>query len=179
MIQDQARRGKDNARIRSLKAKLLSALVLIIILVANGLPGAAIPIAAKSLNEYSKSLQAATTLTFISEADAQVEEHSPSTNTGTSNSLEVINANNRSMESYVRFTVSGIAGVIQTAQLRVYSTTDSTKNGPAVYTTSNTWTETGITWNNRPASTGNVLDNKSSISSNTWVDYDVTAAVTS
>src|ERR1044071_1833728 len=126
-IGDKARRGNDNHRIRSLKAKLLSALVLIFLLIANGLPGTTIPIAAKSLDEHSKSIQAATTLTFTSEADAQVDERNPNTNTGTSRDLEVINANNRSIESYIRFTVSGISGVVQSARLRVHSTTDSTR----------------------------------------------------
>ncbi len=122
-------------------------------------------------------MQATSSLTFTAAADARVEERNPSTNTGTSNYLEVINANNRSAESYIRFTVSGVSGVIQTARVRVYAITEGTRNGPAVYATGSNWTETGITWNNRPARTGNAADNKGSIETNTWVEYNVTSLV--
>ena len=114
----------------------------------------------------------------MTEADAEVQENNPDTNTGTSSALEVINANNRSIESNLRFTVSGISGTIQSALLRVHSTTDSTRDGPEIYATGSTWTETGITWNNHPARTSGAADNKGSISKNTWVEYNVTALVT-
>src|SRR6266496_1027593 len=119
-IPSQATRGKGRSSIRSFKAKVFSALALIFLLIANGFPAGSTPIIAKSLPGHAKSIQAATTLTFISEADARVEEHSPDTNSGASNYLEVISANNRSIESYVRFTVSGVSGAVQTARLRVY-----------------------------------------------------------
>ena len=57
----------------------------------------------------------------------------------------------------VRFTVAGISGAVSSAQLRVY-VTDATRNGPALYTTSNTWTETGITWNNHTRTSGTLED---------------------
>jgi len=153
-----------------------SAVVLILMLIADVLPVAAVSTPFNPI--HGSELQATSTLTFVTEADAEVQENNPDTNTGTSSALEVINANNRSIESNLRFTVSGISGTIQSALLRVYSTTDSTRNGPAVYATANSWSETGITWNNRPARTSGAADNKGSISKNTWVDYNVTALVT-
>jgi calcineurin-like phosphoesterase family protein len=153
-----------------------SAVVLILMLIADVLPVAAV--STPSHPKYGPELQTASTLTFITETDAQVEENNPDTNTGTANDLEVTNANNRSIESYLRFTVTGTSGTIQNALLRVYSTTNSTRNGPAVYATGSTWTETGITWNNRPARTSGAADNKGSISKDTWVEYNVTALVT-
>jgi len=122
-------------------------------------------------------LQTTSSLTFTAGVDARVEERNPGTNFGTSSSLEVISANHRRIESYIRFSVSGVSGTLQTARLRVYATSEGTRNGPAVYTTGTTWSETGITWNNRPARTGNATDNKGSISPNTWVEYNVTALV--
>ncbi len=154
---------------------MLSAAILLLVLTVNILPVSAVSTTVNSSGD--SSLRAVSTLTFTSDADARVEEHSPTTNFGTSPDLEVINANNRSMESYIRFTVSGISGVVQSATLRVYSTTDATKNGPAAYATNTTWTETGITWNNRPAPTSGVLDNKGAIGQNTWTDYNATALV--
>jgi len=60
----------------------------------------------------------------------------------------------------------------------LYTTTNGTKNGPAVYSTGTSWTETEITWNTRPARTSNAVDNKDNISAGTWVEYDVTSLVT-
>jgi acid phosphatase type 7 len=151
--------------------KMISALALMLVLTVSVLP------AGKNVYGAPDS-QATSTLTFTAGADARVEERNPSANAGTSNYLEVINTNKRSAESYLRFTVSGVPGAIQNARLRVYAITTDTRNGPAVYATSSTWNETGITWNNRPARTGSAADNKGSIGTNTWVEYNVTSLVT-
>jgi hypothetical protein len=57
--------------------------------------------------------------------------------------------------------------------------TDSTPNGPAVYGVADTsWSETGLTWNNKPARGTTATDNKGAVSSGTWVEYNVTPLVT-
>ena len=57
--------------------------------------------------------------------------------------------------------------------------TNATIDGPAVYlAATNAWTETGITWTNKPGPTGVACDNKTSIPAGAWVEYDVTALVT-
>lgn len=63
------------------------------------------------------------------------------------------------------------------AKLRVF-VTEGTSNGHAVYTTSNTWTEPGTTWDNRPAKTSGALDDKGVLGINNWVEYDVTLSIT-
>src|SRR6266511_755376 len=151
-------------------------MVLILMLVVDVSPAGAISIPSHS--DQGLALQTASTLTFTAEADALVEEQNPDTDAGTINYLDVIRANNRSIESYLRFTVSGVSGTIQNVRLRVYSTSANTNNGPAIYATDNTWTETGITWNNRPARTSGAADNKGSIPTNTWVEYDITSLLT-
>jgi hypothetical protein len=80
-------------------------------------------------------------------------------------------------EAYLKFSLSGIAGTVQSAILRVYSTS-STVDGPAVYATTNNWTETGITWNTRPTLTSSVLDDKGTIATGVWIEYNVTAQIT-
>jgi len=122
--------------------------------------------------------QAATPLTFTPDADSYVKQSSPTANYGTATSLQVNGVSNPGIESFIRFTVSGISGTIQSAQLRVYATTNRTKNGPALYETSASWTETGISWNRRPARTSGAVDNKGSIGINSWAEYDVTSLVT-
>jgi hypothetical protein len=72
--------------------------------------------------------------------------------------------------------VSGVAGTITSAKLRLF-VTNATTNGPALYPAANSWTETGITWNTKPARTGGIIDNKANVPGNTWVEYDVLAVV--
>jgi hypothetical protein len=80
-------------------------------------------------------------------------------------------------ESYIRFTVSGVTGPILNAKLRLY-VTNGTSNGPSLYLTANTWTETGITWNNRPAPTSGVIANLGAVAANGWAEFDLTSVVT-
>jgi len=114
--------------------------------------------------------------TFTPVADARVEKTHPSTNYGGSTSLAV----DTGKASYLRFTVSGLSGTVQTAKLRLY-VNNGTGNGPAVFRTGDAWTEKGtgsITWKNRPAAAGAALDDKAKVPASAWVEFDVTPAVT-
>jgi hypothetical protein len=105
-----------------------------------------------------------------------VEKANPSKNFGSSSTLAV----DPGKASYVRFTVSGLAGTVQSAKLRLY-VTGGTVDGPAVFRTSSSWIEKGtgsITWKTRPAPIGAALDDKGKVPASAWVEYDVTAAVT-
>ena len=110
------------------------------------------------------------------EADARVVQGSPNTNFGTTAALEADNS--PVVESFLRFAVAGVTGTVSRARLRLYAT-DPTGNGPALYRAdpNAVWTETGITWSNKPVRTGAVA-NLGSISAGRYVEYDVTAAVT-
>ena len=66
---------------------------------------------------------------------------------------------------------------MQSAKLRVYAY-NGTVDGPALYTTATSWSETTINWNTRPARTSAATDDKGAIPSNSWVEYDVTPFVT-
>jgi uncharacterized protein YjiK len=116
-------------------------------------------------------------LTFVASADTHVREASPTTNYGTVTTLVADDGSDPGREIYLRFSVTGVLGAVQSATLRLYASNGST-NGPAVYATSNGWTETGLTWNNRPAPTSGAVDDKGWIYTNTWAEYDVTALVT-
>lgn len=120
----------------------------------------------------------ATSLTFIADADAQVNEANPATNYGNSSYIQVDGASDPDVEGFIRFTVAGVSGTVQNATLRIYDTTNGSANGPVVYGTGTSWTETGLTWNNRPSRVTSALDNKGSISTTTWVEYNVTSSVT-
>lgn len=78
---------------------------------------------------------------------------------------------------YVRFTVSGVSKPVQRAVLRLY-VTDGSKDGPRLYqAANNTWSESALTWNNKPGTTGSVLGNLGKVNDKTWVEYDVTNVV--
>jgi len=134
--------------------------------------------ATETFNNTETVNLAATSLTFIAAADAQVNEASPDKNAGNSTFLQVDSASGAEVESLIRFTVTGISGAIQNAQLRVYDTTNASDDGPAIYATDASWTESEINWNHRPARMSDELDNQESVSTNSWVEYDVTTAVT-
>jgi calcineurin-like phosphoesterase family protein len=115
------------------------------------------------------------TFTFAPDADARVELANPGVNFGTQPTLLVDQS--PVLESYLRFTVSGVGGQIQQATLRLW-VLDMTPNGPPVYScSSTTWSETAITWANKPT-VSNPQDDKGRITAGVWVEYNVTALVT-
>ena len=118
-------------------------------------------------------------LTLTPEADARVQQSSPTTNYGTSTLAADFSTSTSNIESFLRFTVSGVpAGSVRSVKLRLRSTSDGTADGPAVYTTATNWSETTVNWNTRPAPTSAATDDKGAIPANTWVEYDVTPLVT-
>jgi calcineurin-like phosphoesterase family protein len=119
--------------------------------------------------------KAVVTSTFRPDADARVLQSTPTFNYGASEWLRVDDSGDPQMQSYLRFTVSGVTAV-QRATLRLFANT-GTVDGPAVYGTSTSWTEGGIIWNNRPAPTTGLIADQGAIAADTWVDYDVTSRV--
>lgn len=121
------------------------------------------------------------TSTFVARADARVEQGSPTANFGTSSTIGADQDAAAQVESYLTFGVSGVTGTRTSAKLRVWTTTSSTSptnNGPAVYGVSDTtWSETGITWNGKPAVSSTATDNKGALPADTLVEYDVTSLV--
>lgn len=115
-----------------------------------------------------------TTLVFGAEADARVAKNQPKKNFGNSSRLEADNS--PVVESYLRFSVTGADTPVQRATLRLF-VTDKTGNGPQVFPSLSAWSETGITWNNRPVRTGAAADNLGPIPAGAYAEWDVTALV--
>ena len=114
---------------------------------------------------------------FIAEADARVEQDNASSNYGTSSSLLVRGGPKLVVESYLRFTVSGITGPIQSAKLRLRAGSNATVDGPAVYTAAGAWTETGIKWSNKPVRDTALIGDAGRIAADATVEYDVKSVV--
>lgn len=135
----------------------------------------------KSLSVNGASSTGSTTTnsyTFTPSADATVSEAKAGTNFGSSGSLLVNGGGSSRMKSYLRFTVSGVSGTVQSAKLRVYAY-NGTVDGPAVYGNSSSWSETGITWANAPQATTGKIADRDAIATNSWVEYDVRSLISS
>jgi hypothetical protein len=124
---------------------------------------------------------AGTTVTFIAVADARVSQASPSTNYGTATTLQADGGSGTAQTSFFLFNAGGMTGPILSAKLRVFCTTNGTANGPAAYLAYNNWHEYnagGVTWDTQPPLLSGPFDNKGAIAANSWVEYDVTALMT-
>src|SRR5438552_3707678 len=113
-------------------------------------------------------------LVFQSVADAYVDKNHSNSNYGASSTL--ISDGSPMRVAYMRFDVTGLSSPITSAQLRFYSI-DGTAVGPLAYTTSNAWSETDITWNNRPAPMADTGAQLGAVAAGTWVNIDVTSLV--
>ena len=121
------------------------------------------------------SVAAPATITLSPVADAWVDSSSPNVNYGNATTLTA--DTNPDSRSYLKFAVAGTSGPITSARLRLYAST-STKDGPTVQGAGNGWTETGLTWNNKPTTIGGILDDVPNVPARTWVEYNVSPLVT-
>jgi hypothetical protein len=121
----------------------------------------------------------ASTSLVVPDDDARVEESAATANFGAHTTLRVDGGADPAINSYLRFTVADVTRPIQSATLRLFTTTDS-QDGLAVYVTGNDWAESGsagITWNTRPAHSDQATDRLAVVASNTWIEFDVTAVI--
>jgi PKD repeat protein len=104
-------------------------------------------------------------------ADSYIDTSKPTTNYGTSTSLRFDGS--PVVQSYLKFDLSGVAGTISKATLRVYANTSSGA-GYTVGSTATTWTETGITAANAPPIT-KAGGSSGAFAASAWTSVDVTA----
>ena len=105
-------------------------------------------------------------------------EANPNVNYGAKAQLPVDGGADPDVASYLRFNVSGLTAPVQRATLRLWvQASGGTQNGPEVRATGTSWSETGMTWNTRPAPAGGVLDDTGKLPGGTWAEYTVTSAV--
>ena len=115
-------------------------------------------------------------VTFTAVADAHVEQKHPSSNYAT-DPLRVEFSSSASVMSFVKFTTSGLTGPVQSAKLRLRTGSNGTNQGVAVNLTGTGWTENGLTWKTAPPK-GALLATAPKLPASTWVEFDVTSAVT-
>lgn len=115
-------------------------------------------------------------LAFAPVADAYVDSKRQNKNHGRETSLRV-RSSSPAETTYLKFTVTGAAGPVTSARLRLY-VTDPSASGGAVHSVSSTsWSETGITWSNAPALGATALAAVGRTSASTWVEIDLGGAI--
>jgi chitodextrinase len=114
-------------------------------------------------------------LTVTPVADAFVNATSPTTNFGTSISLQTDASPD--VRSYLRFTVPTLSGPVTRATLRLYANSGNTTGYVVSRVADSSWGETSVTYNNAPT-VGSVLGSSGGVSAGTWTSVDVTTLVT-
>ena len=109
-------------------------------------------------------------------ADAYVQSDQPSANFGTALTLNNVSGTPEA-RAYLKFDLSGVTGTITKATFRVFTQTSS-GSGYELHGVADTgWSETGVTYANRPA-VGSTIGSAVNITANTWTMVDVTSVVT-
>ena len=101
-------------------------------------------------------------------------------NYGIENALVVKNTGDpdNKRQSYLKFDLSSISGEVASAKLCVYGIASGGSTVSSVYGVyDDTWSETGITWNNKPAAAGSALSAVNITEQWAWREFDVTSYV--
>lgn len=118
------------------------------------------------------------TQTFAPVADVYAKESEPTLNFKSTSNLRVKDEAGNRYWSYLKFAVSGVAGTVQSAKLRLFVVDPSADGGSLRSVPDNAWIESGVTWNAAPAFDSTSLASAGRITTGTWVDLDLTGHVT-
>jgi hypothetical protein len=118
-----------------------------------------------------------TTITLGASADAYAFRNNPYTNFGNTTTLLVDYS--PEARTYFKFNVSGIgAKQVVSAKLRLYAVDPSDAGGRLHRVTSTSWSETGLTWYNKPSYLSTVIGSIGTVVANAWYEIDVKSVVT-
>jgi hypothetical protein len=114
------------------------------------------------------------TPTAVDIADSYVRSDDPAGNFGAAAIL--IGRTSPEIDSYVKFDVSGLSSAPLKAVLRLWAETTGTTTYRVYQVADSSWTESGLTFTNRPAF-GALAATSGPTTAGTWMDLDVTGAV--
>ena len=78
-----------------------------------------------------------------------------------------------SYQTYLRFDLSSLTGPATSVKLRLHCLDTSTAGGSIFPIASNTWSETGITWNNRPLATAPAFATLGGVTAGFWTEIEL------
>ena len=121
--------------------------------------------------------QAAAAVTTLNPvADSYVQADLPGSNFGTATSVKVDGS--PVTVSYLKFDVQGITGAPAKATLKVFVPVSTSTPINVRSVADSTWTETGLTFANRPATGASAIASPAPIAANTTLSFDVTSLIT-
>ena len=107
-------------------------------------------------------------------ADTYARSNAVNTNFGTQTTMQGFQQTGTQYQPYFRFSVGALPATPVSAKVRLFVTDPSNTSGNLYQTANATWTETGLTWSNRPATTGSLLFGTQQAALGQWVEFDVT-----
>ena len=131
---------------------------------------------AQGTDTATTSITVGSSSVVLASADAYTSVTRPAKNYGGTTELRLNTTATNTFRSYIKFDVNTLAAPPQTVKLRVYVTNASNRGGDW-YSVSNSWTETGISWNNAPVISGSPVAVLGTVTIGQWVEIDVTSLV--
>jgi hypothetical protein len=122
------------------------------------------------------------TFTFNPTEDSFIRDTAPTNTYGSSSELRV-RKSSTDYDTYLKFTVNGVSGTVQSAVIRLEVIDAGDRGGDIFLTstnflgTSTPWTEADLAATNGPEFIGSGLDSKGSVAFGEIVEFNVTAAV--
>jgi len=136
---------------------------------------------AASTNDFT--VVASTSTTFLPIHDAYVRFSTPLSNFATTITLRARTSSLDTLNSFLKFSVTGIAGTVQNAKLRMRVTNASNSGGSIYVATNNlngsatSWTQTDLNWATTPQIIGEALSSSGVVAIDDVVDFNVTSAI--
>ena len=111
------------------------------------------------------------------DADTYVKSSSPTKNYASAPTMKLKTPNPSEYRTLVKFTLSGLSDAPSSVKLRLY-VTDASSRGGDWYLVSNAWIEGEVVWDNKPDVSGSPVASVGAIVVGTWVEIDLTGAIT-
>lgn len=121
--------------------------------------------------------EAPTEFTVAPDADTYVNASRPTDSYATSPIMKLKFEPPAEYRALIRFTLTGLSGPPTSVTLRLYTENASSRGGDWYLITSD-WDESTVVWNNTPAISGNPVASVDEVTVGTWVEVDVTSAIT-
>jgi PKD repeat protein len=121
--------------------------------------------------------EAPTEFTVALDADTYVNTSSPTKNYAIAPTMKLKFEPPAEYRSLVRFTLNGLSGPPTSVRLRLY-VEDASARGGDWYLVSNDWTENTVVWGNKPAISGSPVTSAGAVTVGTWVEVNLTSAIT-
>ena len=108
--------------------------------------------------------------------DSYVNEGDPDQNYSTSDKYEIKTESGWTKEAFLKFKVCTLPGTVTQATLKLKVRSTASANHTVYHPDSDDWTESGITWENRPENKSH-LNTQPVPATGQWIEFDVTSIV--